>query len=532
MKLPLLLRACTVLVLSFVSGFASAQVPSWVRSGGNQQTDQPPITTTDTDGYAYLAGSFSSGTRIGDSVYFTNGFLNRPDFFIAKYTPDGTVEWVRHGGGENQDQVSSLRMDTDGSMYVSVSFFDTFSFQNVSFTSFTSFDADLALMKLDANGQVVWARHIGSEGMDWTSEMIVRPDGIYMQGQYFGTLRLDSTHQVTSAGDFDVYWTKFTLDGDPVWVRSLGGINQDNPGGMGIDANGDIISTGTFYGTVSIGSTVLQPVGQQGSYLVKMTNAGSLIWAKSEATGIMSMTLDPSGNIYTTGNFTDQQSFGSYPIASRGSYDGFVAKFNNNGVALWARGFGSTDVDFGYKVVYGGNGLVYVAGSFSNGARFGALPAQTSRGAMDGFVAAYTTGGDPSWVFPWGGRGADQMTHLSADLIGNSLYAAGYFMDSCRVGSQQVISNGDIDWLLFKMDMPTAVKPVSATLAPSYPNPAAAGSRITLPFAVEDAVLVDATGRRQPLAGSAGTSLTLPDGLAPGLYRIVSQGRSASIIVR
>lgn len=532
MKLPILLKACLALFTVFLAHVAQAQVPSWARSGGGSQAELAPTTTTDSDGNVYLAGGYSSGAHIGDSVYFTNGFLNRPDFFIAKYTPDGAVEWVRHGGGENQDQVSCLRMDTDGSIYVSVSFFESFSFQNVSFTSFNSFDADLALMKLDANGQVVWARHIGGDGMDWTTEMILRPDGIYMQGQYYGTLRLDSTHQVTSAGDFDVYWTKFTLDGDPVWVRSLGGLSQDNPGGMGIDANGDIISTGTFYGTASISGTVLQPVGQQGSFLVKLTNAGSLIWAKSEATGILAMTLDPNGNIYTTGNFTGSQSFGSYPITSRGTYDGFVAKFNNNGVALWARSFGSTDVDFGYSIAYGGNGLVYTSGSYSNGARFGALPAQTSRGTMDGFVAAYTTSGDPSWVFTYGGRLQDQLINLSVDRIGNSLYATGFFVDTCRVGSQQLTSYGDVDWLLFKMDIPTATQPVLSDLAPIYPNPTAAGSSITLPFTTDDAVLIDVTGTRHPLAGSGTHTLTLPMGLAPGLYRILSEGRSVPIVVK
>lgn len=531
MKLPILLKACLAVFTIFLAPAVQAQVPSWARSGGSTQAELAPTTTTDSDGNVYLAGGYSSGAHIGDSIYFTNGFINRPDFFIAKYTPDGTLEWVRHGGGENQDQVSCLRMDTDGSMYLSVLFFDNFSFQNVSFTTFNGFDADLALMKLDANGQVVWARHIGSEGTDWTTEMIVRPDGIYMQGQYFGTLRLDSTHQVTSAGDYDVYWTKFTLDGDPVWVRSLGGLNQDNPGGMGIDANGDIISTGTFYGTVSISGTVLQPVGQQGSFLVKLTNAGSLVWAKSEATGILAMTLDPSGNIYTTGNFSDSQSFGPYPITSRGSYDGFVAKFNNNGVALWARSFGSSEVDFGYSIVYGGNGLVYLSGSYSNGARFGALPAQASRGTMDGFVAAYTAGGDPSWVFTYGGRLQDQLINLSADRIGNSLYATGYFVDTCAVGTQQLVSYGDVDWLLFKMDIPTASKPTLESLSAAYPNPAKAGGKVMLPFAADEAVLVDATGTRRPLAASGTASLSLPAGLAPGLYRILSRGRAVPLQV-
>lgn len=533
MKLPLLLRAGLVLAFSFLAQDMLAQTPIWGRSGGCSQTDIPPISITDTDGSVYLGGTYNPVTTIGDSAFsFTNGFAGRPDFFIAKYTADCALEWIRHGGGTNQDRVTSLFVDSDGSIYATISFFEDFAYQDTAFPATVSFDADLALMKLDADGNRVWIRKIASDGIDWVNDLVVRADGIYMHGQFQGTLRLDSTHSAVSAGDYDVFWAKYNLSGDPQWVRTLGGQFQDNPGGMALDRNGDLVSVGTFYTSVTVGSTTLQSSGQQGSYMVKFSSGGTLIWAQAEASGIIDVALDQTGNIYAAGNFSDSQSFGPYPITSRGQYDGFVVKFNPNGVALWARGFGGAGTDAGYTLAYTPGGLVYIAGLCSNGVRFGALPAPPFYGSFDGFVVAYTTAGDAAWAYTFGGGGEDQASTVSLDPIGGGLFVTGSFADTCRLGPNRVVSRGGQDWCLFKIDVPTATKPLLPTLSSVYPNPAGAGSTVTLSFPTADPVLIDATGASHPLRSSLGTMVQLPEGLAPGLYRILSEGRSVPIVVK
>ena len=84
---------------------------------------------------------------------------------------------------------------------------------------------------------------------------------------------------------------------------------------------------------------------------------------------ISDMAIDASGNIYVTGETPVIQ--GSLQqvhstIAHNGGTDGFVAKFNPNGVLLWGTYFGGTGADYGKKIAVDNNGDVYVAGYSSS----------------------------------------------------------------------------------------------------------------------------------------------------------------------
>ena len=60
-----------------------------------------------------------------------------------------------------------------------------------------------------------------------------------------------------------------------------------------------------------------------------------------------SITVDGSGNVYTTGSFQDSVDFdpgvGTYNLSSNGSNDIFVQKMDESGNFLWAKSFWGGD---------------------------------------------------------------------------------------------------------------------------------------------------------------------------------------------
>src|SRR5690242_21890083 len=55
--------------------------------------------------------------------------------------------------------------------------------------------------------------------------------------------------------------------------------------------------------------------------------------------------VDPGGNVYITGAFHDAAQFGDIVINSSGGYDIFVAKYDKDGHAVWAKPAGGSNFD-------------------------------------------------------------------------------------------------------------------------------------------------------------------------------------------
>ena len=80
------------------------------------------------------------------------------------------------------------------------------------------------------------------------------------------------------------------------------------------------------------------------------------------------ITVDSSGNVYTTGYFEGTVDFDpgpeSFNLTSAGADDIFISKLSNNGDFLWAKAMGGTVWDQGLGVSIDSSGNVYTTGLF------------------------------------------------------------------------------------------------------------------------------------------------------------------------
>jgi hypothetical protein len=131
------------------------------------------------------------------------------------------------------------------------------------------------------------------------------------------------------------------------------------------------------------------------------------VWVKqfggSGDDGGYSVTVDGSGNVYTSGGFEDTVDFdpgsGTTNLASAGGADVFAMKMSSSGDLAWAKHFGGTAYDFSYSVAADGLGNVVTTGMFQDTAHFDSSVGSTdltSEGGTDVFVAKLDSSGSIS----------------------------------------------------------------------------------------------------------------------------------------
>ncbi|MDI1234455.1 MAG: SBBP repeat-containing protein [bacterium] len=299
-----------------------------------------------------------------------------------------------------------------------------------------------------------WAKHIGSNADSVTYANSIKTDkygNTYTFGIFSGTVDFDPGVGETflSVSGFrytrDIFLLKTAHNGEFLWVKQMGGNEDDYGNSITLDADGNIYLTGVFNGKSdfdpSTGIFNLTSNGPDDIFISKLDPSGNFIWAKSIG-GITSdwsnsISVDNSSNIFLTGFFNSTVDFdpngGIYELTAKGS-DIFILKLNNNGNFLWAKQFsGMGDNESGASIATDMAGNVYTTGRFNMTTDFdpdvNAIFNQTSNGEEDIFVSKLDSNGEFIWAKSFGGIGMDNGNTISVDDFGN-IYIAGSFNET------------------------------------------------------------------------------------------------------
>lgn len=292
----------------------------WTKYFGGSQSDEPIDINLDQTGNLFISGQFR------DSVDFDPGISTHVlsstgmnDAFLLKLDPNGNFNWVKSFSGPN-----------------------------------------------DISG--------GSSHIDFNNN-------IYLTGLFNGTVDFDpqsSIDTLSSNGLQDIYILKLNSNGNLIWAKSFGGSGWDNGKSIITDSIGNIITTGYYENTVdfdpNIGTYNLVSNGNHDIYILKLDSTGNLIWAKSMgSTGTdygIDINIDSYNNIYMMGMYSNtidiDPGIGIYNLLSNGIVDCVLQKLNNNGIFIWAESFGNTGLDKPYSLETNSYGNIYMTGTFEN----------------------------------------------------------------------------------------------------------------------------------------------------------------------
>lgn len=253
------------------------------------------------------------------------------------------------------------------------------------------------------------------------------------------------------------------------WATSSGGASNLEFGNeIAVDLQGNVYTTGSFSQIADFdpgpGVFELESNGHLDIFVQKLDSEGQLVWAKSMGgsdydTGF-SITVDESGNVYTTGIFTMQADFqsgpGTHNITGDGFTNMFVQKLDPNGNLLWVHSFGS-EINYSRAIILDENENIYLTGSFIGTTDFDPGTGTTSLTAEghDVFVLKLDTDGNFVWVKAFGGPLSEEGYDLVRDS-GGHIYVAGRYEDTVDfdpgTGVFEMISNGGWDAFVVKLD--------------------------------------------------------------------------------
>lgn len=336
----------SLLILASLSNAQSSW--EWVRTAGASADARSNDVAADSAGNVYVAGSFT------DSVIFDDGtkLLSEGgrDIFLAKYTPNGALVWARSAGGHFYDEAFSIAVNSSGVVavtggYMDTAYFGTYTehpFQGSHFPKVNVFIA-----KYSTDGNVLWVKSAG--GYDSLADenfgdaIAISGDGqVAVCGHFGGKMMFEGgSDTITSIGNYDGFWAKYSAGGTLGWVHSGGGDQDNRATGIAIDPTlSDVYVTGRINGLATFHGldTSFSCFGTSDMFVTKVRSDGTPEWIRhagaiGSTTEGASIAFDDNIHaVYVVGAFTDSMRVDSSGerLKVPGS-NGFGMTVNRNG---------------------------------------------------------------------------------------------------------------------------------------------------------------------------------------------------------
>lgn len=217
------------------------------------------------------------------------------------------------------------------------------------------------------------------------------------------------------------------------WSKSVYGISSEFANSIAVDTLGNVYIAGNAaVDTIHFGNN--NSYNDVDIFLAKYNYLGKLIWAKKFNginASVSAITIDKEGNIYMTGDFTDDFYIDSTLLTST-TKNAFIAKFNTNGNLIWADKSTSTIYDCrGYNLIIDKSDNVYMIGIFqSYHISFGNITLTfpfSAAGSGDAiFIVKYNKSGNILWAKSFSGDISSALYSGVCDNF-NNLYLSGCF---------------------------------------------------------------------------------------------------------
>lgn len=372
----------------FISKLDAAGKFVWAKKIGGTMNDAPYAIALDAIGNVYITGGFigtvdfdpGTGTKI-----LTSASTTVMDIFITKFDPAGNLTWAKSIGGILTDYVSSIAIDAFNNVYTTGLFYSTVDFDPdpaVTVNLSSKGNSEIFILKLDVTGKFVWAKSIGSSSADAGRSVAVdASSNVYTTGSFSGTADFDpglTTSELTAKGYTDIFVLKLDGSGNFVWAKNMGGSSDEEGSSIIVSSAGITYTIGRFLATADFdpgtGTSNLTSLGDKDIFILKLDAYGNFSWVK-QLGGLLtdlglSIAMDATGNIYTTGSFKGTADFdpgtAKSELTSSGVEDVFISKLDPSGNFVWAKRIGSTLNDIGQSItVAKSTGTIYLTGTFA-----------------------------------------------------------------------------------------------------------------------------------------------------------------------
>jgi hypothetical protein len=320
-----------------------------------------------------------------------SGTGNEADVAVLKVRPDGTLIWMKKGGGSGRDEPLGVGCDQAGNVYVA-GWYDTSSQATApTFGTITlpvnPNGANGFLVKYSVNGDVVWARSWGMNNLPASNLGRISDVKINDEGRIFvvGVLQARDYDIPTSTG-FG-FLSEINANGADIWTKTFpAGVH---PFSVAPDANGGVAVASSFYGSIQMDGSTATSRGDADVLITSHDETGRVRWVQSAG----SPTVD-------------------YPLQ---------IKFGSNDSSLFVIGITTGTAIFGSQSIDGiGNTDIFIARLSPDPARLPRFTSQPQSVVVSGGMKIElnaTALGDPPLTFQWWHNGAPLVGQISSSLV-------------------------------------------------------------------------------------------------------------------
>ncbi|HMO60925.1 MAG TPA: T9SS type A sorting domain-containing protein [Ferruginibacter sp.] len=367
-------------VICFIAGififtYCYAQSPSleWAKKisgpGGNF-FEMPSAITADAEGNIISTGTFLGSLFFDNnqSACSTTGYTEATSsIYILKTDKSGQCIWLKTFASYGDDVPTGIFTDIDGNILISGYFYGEIDLDpgigTHKLTTTSESDADGFILKLDPNGNFVWAKQFAGAGVNFVTSITTDlQQNIYLQGVYWENIDCDpgtGVHQfVNTTGHATLFIVKLNSNGEFNWAKDF----PASPGGLihtqskiKTDYTGAVYIAGRYFGAdndfdpdenTSFQLQNIDPQEKQGVFVMKLNTSGNFVWVRGigyNAINYPLVDIDLNGNIY----FTCPQFYGTIDANPGPGVHNFIntnesnlsctIKLTNDGNFIWAR---------------------------------------------------------------------------------------------------------------------------------------------------------------------------------------------------
>jgi hypothetical protein len=318
---------------------------------------------------------------------------------ILKLDAQGNILWQNHYGADETEETAQIIECRDGGILL-VGYSDSY--------GGGSGMKDVWVLKVDKNGKKEWERvFITNEAIDEAVSVVENEDGTFIV--------VGNSIPINPGNISDVIMMKISADGKQIWKKEYKEV--------GNDVAGEVIAVADGY--MIVGSIEIEKK-RWDACLIKIDKDGNELWTKfyggndDDMTNCIEKTKDGG---FVLGGY-------SYSYAKTGSHDAWVIKVDSKGETQWENTFGGGSSDEIFSIIELADGSIVAVGYTDAYTQTSATNmANTNKDGNDVFLIKMTADGNDLWTRNIGGLGNQRGYDLKPTKDGG-IVVVGYDEDA------------------------------------------------------------------------------------------------------
>jgi len=390
-----------------------------------------PVAAT---GYVVAGTSGSSSNLVGNK---TSALYGSYDLWSIGLDPAGEIRWQRSDGGTQLELSYAMVVLPNGDM-LHAGTSDSYTDGNKTNAN-NGLLVDPWLVRIDANGNKLWDRTVGTTRLDLEPSVGLTSDG----GFIFGAQPIPRS---PNKPDFMVW--RLAANGTQIWNRAYGGTGDDLLTTVQQTSDGGYVLGGDSNSGVSGNKT--EPSAGYDFWLLRIDAEGTVLWDRTfggDAEDRLRHVRQTADGGFILAGTSKSTASGNKTSPSFGSNDFWFVRVDTNGIKLWDRAHGGTgdEVLGGFDLLSDGG---VIAGGYSSSEANGSKTAP-SLGAWDGWLIRLDADGNRVWDQSLGGSNMDAINTVQQTPDGGFIIGA----DSLSLpdGNKTTPVFGEADFWVIKL---------------------------------------------------------------------------------